>query len=133
MKRTIVAVALALNGLTFSASPVFAETQNSPPNAVDTSQWKKIENPICFSNGVQMLRQVFFYENKPLHRIIYRYSVKNKVLYEHHVVDVDGEGTLFNAHYIKSENVWIHYAEDELDMLMSKLFPEETSMVACEK
>jgi hypothetical protein len=140
MKHTIVAVAFALSGLAFTASPVLAETRDSPPNAVDTSQWKKMEYPTCFSNGVQMLQQVFFYENKPLRRMIYRSSVKDKVLYEHHVVESDGEKAMLDAYYIKRGNIWIHYAGDEgekldkaLDTLLDILFPKDTTMIACEE
>jgi hypothetical protein len=141
MKRIILAVALALSGMTFITSPVFSETREDP-NQVDVSQWQKQEVRVCYENGVKELHQAFTYDSGLLFRRIYQFSLAENVVYEMHIVTFDKNGGVFGfkAIYVKSENTWIRYSPDEEKKIVNawvalqkKFFPDKVAIIRCEK
>jgi hypothetical protein len=111
MKRTLAAVALALSCLTFTTSPVLAETQEDP-NAVDVSRWRNSVQERCYTNGLRTLWQISTYSHWPLYRKIDRFYKGNELIGERHYVEFDGEKK-FEAFYVKRENTWTRYSADE--------------------
>lgn len=134
MKRLIALCAFALS------SSVFASTQNSPPNDVDVSGWKKRESQYCYNNGIKEVRQIFSYINGHLDRFVYRISFDDTIIGETHYVSFEkaGKEFVFMVNYVKSQNTWISYSRDEEREMMTayaklhqKTFPDGTYKIPC--